>query len=162
MKNDYLQLYSQSFEEYYERYYNDIFRFIMVKTRNRDKALDITQETFVKFWEYLKAGNEISNHRALLYRITRNVIIDNYRKKKDVLIPDYSEIDALSNSFNPEQQMSDHIDGEYALKLLQKLPELTREIVSLRFLQDLSINEIASIVDRDPKTVSVPYCMESI
>jgi RNA polymerase sigma-70 factor (ECF subfamily) len=155
MKNDYLKLYNEVFEEYYERHHNDIFRFAMVKTRNRDQALDITQETFVKFWEYLKAGNEVSNHRALLYRITRNLVIDGYRKKQDVLLPDYSEIDELSNSFNPEQQMIDHIDGEYALKLLDELPELIREIVSLRFLQDLSVTEIAAIVQKDPKTVSV-------
>ncbi len=155
MNKEYSQLYNEVFETYYEKHHNDIFRFAVVKTSDRSKALDITQETFVKFWEYLIEGNQIGNHRAFLYRIAHNLIIDGYRKKRDILIPDYTEIDEYTHSFNPQQQMEDHLDGEYAVSLLKKLTPMTREIVTLRFLQDLSVTEIADIVKRDPKTVSV-------
>lgn len=156
MRNKYSQQHTEAFIEYHERYQDDIFRFCMVKTGNRNQALDITQESFMKFWEYLSDGNDIDNPRALLYRIARNLIIDNYRKKQDVLVEHYHD-DALQEelTYDPVQQLEDHIDGEYVLKVLNKLPELTREIITLRFLNQMSVSEIASIVDQKPKTVSV-------
>lgn len=151
MRNDHLQSHNEAFIDYYEKFGDDIFRFCMVKTSNRDNSLDITQETFMKFWSYLVSDDDIANHRALLYRIANNLIIDGYRKKKDVLLESYH--DELVD--DPQQRMEDVIDGEKALTLLKKLPESTREIVSLRFVDDLSVSEIANIVNKDSKTVSV-------
>jgi RNA polymerase sigma-70 factor (ECF subfamily) len=128
----------------------------MVKTSNRDQALDLTQETFMKFWEYLVDGNDVSNHRALLYRIANNLVIDSYRKKKDVLVEKYTDTPLQEElTDEPQKRMEDMIDGERAVLLLHHLPETTREILTLRFLDDLSVSEIASIVNRDSKTVSV-------
>jgi RNA polymerase sigma-70 factor (ECF subfamily) len=142
--------------EYHEKYSNDIFRFCMVKTKNRDQALDMTQEAFMKFWEYLARSTEIDNPRALLYRIANNLIIDSYRKKKDVLVEDYSAQPLQQELVNdPRSRMENKIDGEFAIELLHELPELTREIITLKFLDNLSVSEIATIVDRDSKTVSV-------
>jgi RNA polymerase sigma-70 factor (ECF subfamily) len=128
----------------------------MVKTRDRDQALDHTQETFMKFWEYINKGKDIDNPRALLYRIANNLVIDNYRKKKDVLVEDYfvsSLEEELTDS--PQQRMEDVIDGKQVIALLRELPDVTREIVTLKFIDDLSVAEIATIVGRDSKTVSV-------
>lgn len=156
MRNNHLQLYTETFVKYHKYYSDDIFRFCMVKTRNRDQALDHTQETFMKFWEYLNKGKEIENPRALLYRIAYNLIIDKYRKKKDVLVEEYSTA-ALQDELvdNPQQRMEDIIDGAQVIELLHELPDLIREIVTLKFIDDLSVSEIATIVDRDSKTVSV-------
>jgi len=72
----------QKFLEAYDTYNDDIFRFCIVKVRNRDIALDIAQDTFTKTWEYLSSGKEIDNMRAFLYQVARNAIIDWSRKKK--------------------------------------------------------------------------------
>lgn len=156
MRNEYLQQHTEVFMEYHERYNDDIFRYCMVKTGHREHALDITQETFMKFWKYLRKGTDIDNPRALLYRIARNLIIDGYRKKQDVLVEHYHD-DALQEELthNPVQQMEDHIDGQYVISLLHNLPPLTQEIVTLRFLNHMSVSEIASVVKRKPTTVSV-------
>ena len=142
--------------DYHTQYGDDIFKFCMVKTRNRDTALEATQETFMKFWEYLAKGTTIGNHRALLYKIANNYIIDSYRKKKDVNVEDYSTMPFYESlSHNPQQRMEDHIDGTLALTLLKELPPLISEIVTLKLIDDLSISEISSVVGRDNKTVSV-------
>ena len=156
MKDEDTQQYTEQFMEYYEKYSDDIFRFCMVKTSNRSKSLDITQDTFMKFWEYIIAGKDIKNERPLLYRIASNLIIDNYRKKKDILVEDFSE--GSYNDYlqeNPEERMSNKIDGEKAISLLHKLPESMQEIINLRFIHDFSISEIATTLDMEPKTVSV-------
>ncbi|MFT7328236.1 MAG: RNA polymerase sigma-70 factor (ECF subfamily) [Crocinitomicaceae bacterium] len=150
------QQYTEQFMEYYEKYSDDIFRFCMVKTRNRSLSLDITQETFMKFWEYIIKGTDIKNERPLLYRIAKNLVIDSYRKKKDILVEDFtagSYNDYLHD--NQQERMENKIDGEKAITLLHKLPESIREIINLRFIHDFSINEIATTVGMNPKTVSV-------
>ncbi len=150
------QHHNEQFMEYYERYADDIFRFCMVKTRDRQRSLDITQDTFTKLWEYIIKDTVFEHERALLYRIANNLIIDHYRKKKDILVEDFSETPYFQElSENPQERMENKIDGEYAIILLQKLPENLREIVTMRFINGFSISEIAQSIGKDPKTVSV-------
>ena len=142
--------------EFHDKHSDDIFRFCMVKTKDRDLSLDITQETFMKFWEYLVRDTDIDNHRALLYRIANNLVIDRYRKKKDYLVEDYSAGPLEQELRNdPRERMENKLDGAHAITLLHELPDIMREIITLKFIDDLSISEIATVVDRDSKTVSV-------
>lgn len=156
MKIDQKQHYTNQFMEYYEKYNDDIFRFCMVKTRDQSLSLEITQDTFMKFWEYIIKGNEIKQERPLLYRIANNLIIDFYRKKKDILVEDFTdgEYEHYTQYDNSERQI-DQLDGEKIINLLHRLPALTREIITLRFINDFSISEIAQTIKRDNKTVSV-------
>jgi len=150
------QLHTEQFMEYYDKYSDDIFRFCMTKTKDRSLSLDITQDTFMKFWEYIIKGTDIQKERPLLYRIASNLIIDSYRKKKDILVEDFtagSYNDHLHD--NQQERMENKIDGEKAITLLHILPESTREIINLRFIHDFSITEIATTIGKDPKTVSV-------
>ena len=156
MKDIDTQQHTEQFMEYYEKYSDDIFRFCMVKTKNRSLSLDITQDTFMKYWEYIIRGTDIENERPLLYRIASNLVIDSYRKKKDVLVEDFSESAyEIDLAEDPRQRMENKLDGECAIGLLHKLPESTREIINLRFVHDFSVTEIAKTLDKDPKTVSV-------
>jgi RNA polymerase sigma-70 factor (ECF subfamily) len=156
MKDDVLKQKREQFMEYYEKYHNDIFRFCMVKTKNRSVSLDITQDTFMKFWEYILKKKTIEKERPLLYRIANNLIIDRYRKKKDILVEDFTlgEYEHYVRQDESKKQ-EDILDGEQIINLLHKLPKLTREIITLRFINDFSITEIAQTINRDNKTVSV-------
>ncbi len=142
--------------EYYEKYYNDIFRFAMVKTKDRARSLEITQETFMKFWSYLLRDTIIKSERPLLYRIANNLIIDHYRKKKDVLTPNLSGNEYEQHlSFDEHERAIDKLDGQQAIKLLDELPEMSREIITLRFINDFSISEIAESLGKPNTTISV-------
>lgn len=150
------QEHEDQFMEYYDKYSDDIFRFCVTKTSDRSLSLDLTQETFMKFWQYIIKGNSIKNERPLIYRIAQNLIIDHYRKKKDVLVDSFASSDYDEQlRENPQQQMEDQIDGQKALTLLHKLPASTQEIINLRFIHGFSVKEIATTVGKDPKTVSV-------
>ena len=156
MKQNDRQYHTDQFTEYYEKYHNDIFRFAMIKTKNRSKSLEITQETFMKVWEYIIKGQEIKNERPFLYRIANNLIIDFYRKKKEFLIEDFSDPEYAHHLKSDEREKQENVlDGEKIINLLHKLPKLTREIITLRFISDFSISEIAQTIGRDNKTVSV-------
>ena len=148
----------RAFMEMHDSFSDEIFRFCLSKTRNRDLALDITQETFMKTWDYLRAGKTIEIARAFLYRTARNLIIDHGRKKQAL------SLDAL---FDTEEGHSQDIpdisaipdgsllDQKLAIDQLQQLPEAHLEILMLRFIQELTIPEIAKIYKESENTISV-------
>lgn len=146
----------KQFMELYEAFNDEIFRFSLAKTRNRDLALDITQETFVKTWDYLRSGKSIDQGRGFLYRTCRNLIIDQSRKKK------FASIDALiETDASREPADEGHIptgvavDQEYFMNQLRQLDERHFEILHLRFIQELTLSEIAAIYKESENTVSV-------
>ncbi len=145
------------FSEVYDRYHQDIFRFVLLKTSDRSLSLDITQETFLKLWEYLLRGiPDDAQIRALLYRIARNLVVDSFRKKQAQLVGDSSTFQQHHHFVQDDQQrMEDRIDGEMLISLLQELPEGMRELLILRYLQSLSIQEIAQLTGKKENTVSV-------
>lgn len=152
------------FLEMYDTFSDEIFRFCMSKTRNRDESLDITQETFIKTWDYLRSGKTVDMARAFLYRTARNLIIDHFRKKKTVSLdavfetrhdeaPDSgSAFDAPDYDHVPT---GEHLDRERMIENLKRLPEHHYEILILRFIQELTIPEIAKIYRESENTISV-------
>lgn len=142
--------------ELYEAFNDEIFRFSLAKTRNRDLALDITQETFIKTWDYMRSGKTIDQTRGFLYRICRNLIIDYSRKKK------FSSLDALlEDAFTHEPVDHDNtptgatIENQLFMEQLKQLEEHHFEILQLRFIQELTLSEIATIYKESENTVSV-------
>lgn len=137
----------------YDEYADAIYRFCLLKVRSKEVALDTTQETFLKAWEYMTAGKEVGHVRGFLYQIARNLIIDHYRKKKS------ESLDALSEmGFDPpteEHEEKDYFQIEHALKQVDALEEKYREVITLRYAQDMSIKEIANLLGEQENTVSV-------
>lgn len=142
--------------ELYEAFHDEIFRFSLAKTRNRDLALDITQETFIKTWDYLRSGKTIDKTRAFLYRTCRNLIIDLSRKKKfaslDALLEASVPTEPADSSYTPS---GSEIDKDFFMQRLKELDENHFEILNLRFIQELTLSEIAAIYKETENTVSV-------
>lgn len=70
------------FEAIYSKESDAIFRFCFIRVSDREQALDITQETFLRLWQSLHSEKEITNTKAFLFTVARRLIIDWYRKKK--------------------------------------------------------------------------------
>lgn len=145
----------KTFLEAYEAHNDAIFRFCIIKLRNHDSALDITQDTFVKTWEYLAEGKQVKNIRAFLYQVARNLIIDHIRKKKSYSL-DHIVESGIDFGFDAADRWEDHIDGE---KVLQELGTLLKkkdhDTLIMRFVEDMTITEIAEILDEKENTISV-------
>lgn len=145
---------NQAFLRAYDEYGDAIFRFCIMKVSSREVALDLTQETFTKTWEYISRGGVIENWRAFLYRSANNLIIDHYRKHKSASLEDMHE----STGFVPADE---HLDSEQlaqvqeAHRAIAALPEEYRTIVALRFIDGLNPKEIAAIVELSSNVVSV-------
>lgn len=150
-----LQQKEQQFVKAYDEYADAIFRFCLTKIKNRDVAKDITQDTFIKTWDYIVSGKTITELRPFLYRVARNLIIDFVRKKKSVSLDMLTE--SGIESFDIHEQTPEHhiFDIAQAITLLDSLDPKYRDILYMRFIDDLSITEIADALGENPNTVSV-------
>ena len=142
------------FLESYNLYGDSIFRYALLKISDREKALDITQETFTRAWEYMVRGEEVLNMKALFYRIAHNLIIDEYRRKKNVSLDNLME-EGFDYGKNEAERIEGEIDGKLLMKSLDQLDEKYREALILRYINDLSVKEIAETLGESENNVSV-------
>jgi RNA polymerase sigma-70 factor (ECF subfamily) len=151
-----------SFEKAYEAYSDELFRHASIRLSDRERALELTQETFMKAWAYAGKGEDIKEMRPFLYRTLRNLIIDEYRKHKTVSlekmaaaserdVEDYMDPDE-SNTL--EAAVGRH-EGARALRALEELGEPYREAVVMRYVDGLSPTEIAKAIGESENVVSV-------
>jgi RNA polymerase sigma-70 factor (ECF subfamily) len=151
------------FIELYHKEADSIFRFCIIRVSDREVAIDITQDVFMSYWNYLLEGKKVISGRALLFAITRNSIIDWYRKKKNISLERIIKEDGL-NFFKSEGEFlidkaSNKAETLAEVKLfiekINKIDPIYREEVYLRFIEELTPKEIAIILEKPVTTVSV-------
>ncbi len=127
-----------------EQQYDKLLRYCYMKLRDRTLAEDVTQETFIRFFEskdYHSTGKEM----AYLYTIARNLCIDYFRKQKEELIEDLpAKIQEMPDSSDKVESIVDQLSIEQAL---DHLTDDEREAVVLRFSGELSVEDIAKSMD---------------
>lgn len=142
--------------------YNDaLFRHAVLRVSNREKAIDLVHDTYTKVWSYIRDGYEIESFRPFLYKVLNNLIIDEYRKRKesslDALLEqegvDEGSFDELSES--SVEVLAATIDGQKAFKLLEELPDQYREVIVLRFVDQLGPREISELIEESENVISV-------
>jgi RNA polymerase sigma-70 factor, ECF subfamily len=151
-----------AFAEIVEIYSNSIFQLGYRMLGNRHEAEDIAQEAFIRAYVNIKSFNQDLKFSTWLFRIATNLCIDRIRKKK----PDYyldaevSGTDGLtmysqlpSNSPLPENELESLELQETVQKEILKLPEKYRSVIVLKYMEELSLNEISEILDMPLGTV---------
>ena len=138
----------------YDQYADPIYRFCFMKTSNADLAEDLTQDSFMRLWQKMREGVEITNERALLYTIARNLVIDWYRKKKEQSLDALMDAGADFAGEGKERTLV-FAETEEALAAIEKLDESAREVLLLRFVEGYSPREIASLFGTSANAVSV-------
>lgn len=147
----------QQFIALYDSLSDAIFRHCAFRLSNRERALDLMQETFTKAWDYIqsdKSGKDIQNPNALVYRIANNLIIDEYRKKKSVSLDSLHE-EGFDVASHDELTTLQNAEFSQVKSAIAALPEKYRQIVTLRFINDFSITEIAEVTKQTENAVSV-------
>ena len=117
--------------------YDKLLRYCFAKTKDRYLAEDIVQETFLKFWQsknYEDTGKEL----AYLYTIARNLCIDEFRKPVSIDIYE-CEIAGIDNIEN-------HLDCSQLDEALGILDDELREIIILRYANEIRVSDISKIL----------------
>ena len=144
------------FQQAYQDHSDAIFRYCLFKISDHEKALDLTQDTFMKTWRYMEGGGEIDNIRAFLYRTAGNLIIDEYRRRKyNESLETLSEETGFEPSVDDTERVSEHLDGVRAIELISQIPETYGEVIFMRYVQELSLKEIAEITGDTENAIAV-------
>lgn len=136
--------------ELIEIFYPEILRYCLWHAPNRSLAEDAAQETFLKVIRYFDRYTHNGRFKSFLYQIATNTCIDMQRKNccQDMSLEDLTVELAYS------EPGFENIQSDMVLKqLVKNLPTDLQEIVILRFGQDLTLREIAQVVDMPLRTV---------
>lgn len=150
-----------SFLKAFEEYSDALFRHAFIRVSNREKAIDIVHDTFTKVWVYVRAGHKIDSYRSFLYKVLNNLIIDEYRKRKEASLDALMEIEGIDEgsfsdlSENTVEALAATIDGRKAFELLSELPDVYREVITFRFIDGLGPKEISDLTEESENVVSV-------
>ena len=153
---DYVNGNNRAFDELLFRHQSKLFSYILFVVRDREIADDLFQETFVKVITKLQEGKYSPSGKfsAWMMRIAHNVIMDLYRGLKVQKIVDTSDDNNLSNISTNDLYSMD-IESQYVnaqvlkdvKKLMNFLPASQREVVYMRYYQQLSFKEIAEMTN---------------
>ena len=147
---------NEQFNRIYDQYIEKIYRFVFLKVSLQEIAEDITSKVFLKLWESYKNGKEIKNPKAFLYKVARNLTIDYYREKDRTKvvsgdsIPEMIDIKADVHEFAVLNS-----DIEEIKLAITKLKKDYQDVIIWHYLDDLSAQEIAEILEKPAGTVRV-------
>jgi RNA polymerase sigma-70 factor (ECF subfamily) len=142
-----------AFDVLLSRYKSGIYSYIYYIVRNKDLAEDIFQETFVKVITTVRQGRYTENgkFKAWITRIAHNLVIDYFRQERNenTVSNDDTEVDLFNNMKLCDGTIEDHLVRSQVLsdvkKLIHHLPKSQREVLEMRYYQDMSFKEIADI-----------------
>jgi RNA polymerase sigma-70 factor (ECF subfamily) len=138
---------SARFVEIYERYVDRIYAFVSRRTGNRAAAEDITSQVFEQALRTIQRfewrGIPVS---AWLFRIASNALADHWRdqaRTTDEAPPDV-----------PDSRELEEIERRMALyQQVEQLPDVQRQVIHMRFVEEKSIREVAALLDRSEGAV---------
>ena len=143
-----------SFEVLLNRHKNRVFAFIMSKIKNKDLSEDIFQDTYVKVVNSLQKGkyNEEGKFLPWVMRIAHNLVIDHFRKQKKMHMVrsnnDFDIFDIIKDdSINVDDRLiRDQIFNDLRA-LINLLPNDQREVLKMRYFEEMSFKKIAEYFD---------------
>ncbi len=145
----------QKFIQLYDQLSNKIFRHLYFRVNDREKAKDLMQETFMKTWAYMQKRSDIENPQAFLYKVATNLAIDESKKKKLISLEEMME-----EGFSPSNKeeiihLKCKMDIKDLLKVINELSVNYKNIIILRYVDELTIPEMATILDQSENYISV-------
>lgn len=143
-----------------DQYWNEVYNFMLTKTKNETDAEDITVETFSKAFERLNSYNPTYQFNTWLITIARNTHIDLVRKRKSERMIDIDENDSFyANIIDETPGIEDQLINEQNLitlkNYIKQLKPHYQEIIQLRYFQELTYKEIADKLDEPLNNVKV-------
>lgn len=147
---------TEAFGLIYEAYFSQIYRYIYFRVQNVAVAEDITQAVFLKVFEKLPDYQDRQRPPlAYFFTVARNKVIDYWRKNKRVESLDAeNDLSKITDTTDTaEEIVSRTIAGEEISRALEKISESEREVVILKFLNELSYPEIAKLLKKNEAAI---------
>jgi len=128
-----------AFEELYRRYRDWVVRLALRFTATEEDAYDVLQETFAYFFRKFPGFELTAALKTFLYPVVKHIALDLRRKRRPA-----ADVDELAEVL-PAPAVSESASD--VARILESLPPLHREVALLRFVDDLSLPQIAAALD---------------
>jgi len=143
----------EAFGQLFDRYFDHIYRFFWYRCKDRTLTEDLTSETFYKALRQLhRFEGSDDDFLPWLYTIARNTLVDRTRKRTE------EPVEILENDHHADNPYY-HVELRLDLGLLlSELSEQQRQVVQLRFIEDMPVKEIANVIGKsESATKSILY-----
>jgi RNA polymerase sigma-70 factor, ECF subfamily len=144
-----------AFEYLYDKYFMQIYKYVMLRVKNKDVANDIVSEVFYKAMTKLSLFKWRSiPFSSWLYRIAMNEISNHFRKekKKHKLV---GEIMVEHDNYIPEPDYDEAISYDFIHNYIRKLPQRDQDVITLRYFEKKSFHDIAEIIGKNEGYIRV-------
>jgi RNA polymerase sigma-70 factor, ECF subfamily len=147
----------EAFSAAYDRYAPMILRHLSYRAPDKETAEDLLSKTFLKCWEYVKSGKKITYLKQFLYTTAQNALTDHYRRKSTADLPteDMTTYDRPDERDRATVLMDKDFDKVALAEALSKIRPEFRDVLIMRFLDELEINEVAKALNTTPNAVYV-------
>ncbi|MFA5777202.1 MAG: RNA polymerase sigma factor [Parcubacteria group bacterium] len=146
-----------SFEKLLNKYLKPVFNFVCQLSGDFQAAEDLTQETFVKAWKHIKKFDRERSFKTWIFTIAKNTTYDYFKKKKTIPFSNFvdeegnNKLENVSDgSILPDEILERKDIAREMEEKLKEIPEKYRIILTLRYKEDFSLQEISEIL-------KVPY-----
>jgi RNA polymerase sigma-70 factor (ECF subfamily) len=142
------------FSELYSIYLDKIYRYVFYQVKDRMTAEDITEDVFVKAWKAIgTCKGKGKTFLSWLYRIAHNHVIDYLRKMQK-----YTSIEEMENMVtisDPKLELEAELEHQELLELVACLPQNQRQVIILKFIEDMGNREIGRIMNKKEGAIRV-------
>ncbi len=151
----------ERFLKAFDEYNDALFRHALFRLSDRERAVEILHDTFTKVWGYQRDGHEIDSYKSFLYKVINNLIIDEYRRRKESSLDALLEDERIDEGVFEElrtgsiEELTFTMDAKQVLLLMHELPMPYREVITLRFIDGLGPKEISELIEETENVVSV-------
>ncbi|MFC9596975.1 RNA polymerase sigma factor [Peribacillus butanolivorans] len=148
----------ESIEIIYNKYYRDVYKFLICFTGNQNDAEDLTQDVFIRLLISQSKFNKQCTLKTWVLSIAKHVAIDHHRKKRFYSVFKDSFFKQLvSNRKIPDEILQDNERTKILQLAIQSLKPMYRSIIILRGINEFSIKETATILECNESKVKVDY-----
>ncbi|WP_300569666.1 sigma-70 family RNA polymerase sigma factor [Flavobacterium sp.] len=144
-----------------DKYWNEVYGFMLQRTENETDAEDITIETFSKAFDKIATYNPEFQFNTWLIAIAKNVHIDLLRKKKSSLFIDITDeedhiaYDVADSSPSAEDKLITEQNLSRLLQYIKELKPAYQEVIQMRYFQEMSYQEIADDLEEPLNNVKI-------
>lgn len=144
-----------------DKYLPAVYNFAFSLTHDTNIAEDITQESFIKAWKNIRRFIPTKNFQTWLFAIARNTAIDKLRQKREVVFSKFENANGENtliattpgDSLSPVELLENAENIIFAQQLLEQIDPLYRDVLTLRYQNEMTFEEIGKILKRPLHTV---------
>jgi len=145
-----------SFDNLLSTNWDYVYNFLLKKSKDDFLSEEITIQSFSKAFEKIHLFNEQYKFKTWIVSIAKNQLND-YLKKKKIRFENIENIksESLKNNFNPEEELINKERYNYVNEKIDELKPMYKEIIKLKYIEDLSINQISEKLNQPVNTIKI-------